>query len=252
MKTRRSENTGFTLIELLVVIAIVAILATLGSVAYQKTIRTSQQAACISHLRSLTQAWLLYCNENNGASVFSAPNAENPITTSWGYKLFPYLEDKTGKVFSCPSASIPPGSANLPGSAVGFYNLWLGSAVGNKPAGYGFNAYWYSDPQSFGATPAVADDKYYQRLLRAKAGEGPVFSDATWVEFRRDAAVPTNFLNPGTYTCAIARHGKGVNMSFFDGSVRLVTMGQLFSEIKLYPTEIIAPSWINAVPARYR
>jgi prepilin-type processing-associated H-X9-DG protein len=80
-------------------------------------------------------------------------------------------------------------------------------------------------------------------------GTYPVFSDGTWIDGGR-ASLPVNF-STGT-SWSMARHGKGVNMAFPDGSVRLVTMGQLYSAILLHPGDVINPSWIQQVPAEYQ
>lgn len=252
MKTASPHSRGFTLVEILVSLGIIAILSVLIASGVQKSASSSKQAACVGHLRTLITSWNAYCNDHNGQSFPYGVTAEYPIQTSWGYKLLPYLDDASGKVFSCPSASLPPASSSGPGSANTYYKAWMGVATGYRNAGYGLNAAWYSDPEVFGASSALAEAKYYRRSILGKSNEGPVFADATWENFRRADPVPSNFVNPGTYTCAIARHGKGINMAFADGSVRFATMGDLYSEIKLQPSEVIDPAWKTQVPARYR
>lgn len=89
------------------------------------------------------------------------------------------------------------------------------------------------------------------KILQADPNNGPVFGDATWIDTDR-ISVASNFLTANT-GYAIARHnGKGVNLAFSDGSVRFYTMGDFYTQLKLYDTETINPAWINSVPAQYR
>lgn len=66
MKRRYTQNTdGFTLIELLVVIAIIAILASLLLPALSQAKESARNAKCISNLRQLTLAHLMYADDHS-------------------------------------------------------------------------------------------------------------------------------------------------------------------------------------------
>ncbi len=60
---QKPQRRAFTLIELLVVIAILAILAALLLPAIQSAKEKGRQATCISNMRSLTNAFMMYAGE---------------------------------------------------------------------------------------------------------------------------------------------------------------------------------------------
>ena len=233
----KKPHQGFTLLELLTVIAVVGILFAIAVVAVGKVRESANATKCTANLRSLGQAWLTYGNEHGGASLpYRNPGGG---ATSWMLQILPYLDTDTS-VFTCPSASEPQPSFGIPGSADRGYQWWLNAKNGFVNCGYGMNFYWYADPQNLGtgADPNTLKNKFPQTRFTDLEEPLPVFSDATWPDFRRDSGIPSNFEDPGTYTCAIERHkGIGTNMVFSDGSVRLITMEELFTSVKLFPSE---------------
>jgi len=62
----RLRWAGFTLIELLVVIAIIAILAAILFPVFAKARAKARQAACLSNMKQLVTAFLMYADDNKG------------------------------------------------------------------------------------------------------------------------------------------------------------------------------------------
>ena len=120
---RRGE--GFTLIELLVVIAIIAILMAILMPALQRAREQGKRAVCLSNLRQLMLAWIMYADDNDDKIVNGAIGYSN-ADTGWGKHkgevawvdrnssdwdtaiqgirdgaLWPYLENV--KIYRCPT-----------------------------------------------------------------------------------------------------------------------------------------------------
>ena len=111
----RSRSDGFTLVELLVVIGIIALLAAILVPALNRAREISRRAVCLSNIRQLTTAWLMYANEHHGrlCCLSGDPNwlegesHENP--QAWvdprliipNGELWPYLRNFS--VYLCPN-----------------------------------------------------------------------------------------------------------------------------------------------------
>ncbi|MCL5019576.1 MAG: prepilin-type N-terminal cleavage/methylation domain-containing protein, partial [Patescibacteria group bacterium] len=98
------KSKGFTLIELLVVIAIIAILAAILFPVFAKAKARAQQTVCVSNLKQISQAMIMYVNDNNGL----LPNAW--LLVYYGDKTRPLMSDilspryiTNKKVYQCPA-----------------------------------------------------------------------------------------------------------------------------------------------------
>ena len=79
------KRKGFTLVELLVVIAIIAILMAILMPALKKAKEQGQRAVCLSNMKQLTLAWIIYSDENESSLVngeaYNGGDGQCPVPT---------------------------------------------------------------------------------------------------------------------------------------------------------------------------
>ena len=133
---KNPSKAGFTLIELLVVIAIIAILAGLILPALSKSKAIAQRSACLSKIKQLALASLLYAEDSEGflprekcvtgthtwADLSAANNQDvwaNILPATYfdekgagGYAAEPEGFHSTKNNLQCPSAKLPRGNAD--------------------------------------------------------------------------------------------------------------------------------------------
>ncbi len=101
---------GFTLIELLVVIAIIAILAAILFPVFARAREKAQQASCLSNVRQLSMAVLMYAEDYNDTLPI-AVTCKPDFSYCWTIMelLEPYVHNQ--QIWLCPDD--PAGSVDL-------------------------------------------------------------------------------------------------------------------------------------------
>jgi len=110
------RRRGFTLLELLTVVATIVLLATLLFPILSKAKDKAHRTTCLSNLRQLGIAWILYADDNQGFLAESCPtnnsevwvegNMSNPNEAGNAElirrgKLFPY--NQSAPIYHCPT-----------------------------------------------------------------------------------------------------------------------------------------------------
>ncbi len=197
LSSKRSRATAFTLIELLTVIAIIAVLAAILIPAIGRVRASANEASCASNLRQLSQALLLYTQENQG----SLPN---PNRDNWDVAALSILESGVGepaysKILHCPADEVLRTTSN-PDEA---------RSYSMNPVVMAYASYEYAD------TPNVNSATGFGLRLNQIAQPGK-----TVLLLERHESLNTynsgNFITAGA---AFPYHGETMNVAYCDGHV---------------------------------
>jgi len=88
------RKRAFTLVELLVVIGIIALLISILLPSLSKARESANRTACLSNIKQITLAFIMYTTENKGYFPFCALNANPQLPEDfvwWTQASMPYI-----------------------------------------------------------------------------------------------------------------------------------------------------------------
>ena len=211
------KSRGFTLIELLVVIAIIALLMAILMPVLHRAREQGMRAVCLSNLKQLTLAWIMYADENDGKIVNGQSGSARGSVGSPPYEI-PWVgrcwADNYGSGGQMPEVqqeqAIKSGSLWEYVKDIDLYRC---------PTGTRGEMLTYAPTNAVNAKIQTGTDKPGVFLRRTTDIRGShalriVFIDEGWVT---SVSYAVHYVKEQWWDDPPVRHGDGVTLSFADG-----------------------------------
>ncbi len=247
-----SKRTGFTLIELLVVIAIIALLLSIIVPALKEVKKAGKVIVCKSNLRQLTMGMRLYAEANNG----KAPAFGHDPGDYWYFDIAPYLgsdsyyldpekarEGGMATIYCPTSKRRPNDGLGYGGTAEWDWRAHPGVDQTSMAEGsYGLNL-WLTPEFTIYQVPGGFPLEQHWPNYSSSRNDVPVFGDSNWVGAWPEDQDMTPAAGGGTLDTGLRAHAHGymmgrfcidrhdmaINVSFVDGHVDKVPLGELWT-----------------------
>jgi len=213
------RRSGFTLIELLVVIAIIAILAAILFPVFARAREKARQASCLSNLKQLTLAFLMYSQDYDERWVTSyvvpgMPQGSQGTNVCW-WRFPPYPYVKNWGVYVCPDSIRDAGNAADSRNQFHFNYGYNGNLQARKDG----------DIRSPASCAALGDASHW-------FGNGCGGRSFAWASVnRRPAGNPCNASQTVNWVDDCTRHNGGSNIAFADGHAKWLAAQSIQSQL---------------------
>lgn len=268
----QNPGRGFTLVEMLIVIAVIAILAAILLPVFDRAKGQAENANCLSNLRQWGIAWRVYADENNDSFMTGTS-----VPWARGAWILAFTNNLNSSLLLCPKAvnrrgpdtyevPVPANDSNAVayGGPTTVYDFPINDPT--KPgaslvASYGVNCWIYNpDTNNVQGRDAALHWRKYGNAFQPSVT--PLFADSMWrgagpleddppPDLNGEWAWGSGSLNFGDMDLlAIKRHGRGINILYFDGSAQntpVKTLWQLpwHKDWSTTNETSVFPEWMN-------
>lgn len=234
----KHQTRGFTLIEMLLVVALIVLLISVLLPSLDRARKAGRTVVCAAAQQRLSHAFQQYTFDNLHKSFVYAGNVgQSSFDNFWMGLLEQYSAD-SDQLRICPEASTLSddvwGSADQAWSGHNHPDgYWLRSGGDFHYGSFGLNGWLY---RGWGSS--------WIRLTESSLSmnQVPIFADSSWADGWPTTfdTLPSDFSAPyGPYAAGgpapsqlgrwcVDRHLMAINVSFVDGSTRLMPLGDLW------------------------